>query len=53
MNLRNKKWTEAEFFRVRREVLSTWPTGSSPLLDLDKAADYLKSLPVEKILRWR
>jgi methylaspartate mutase epsilon subunit len=48
MNLRNKKWTEAEFFRVRREVLSTWPTGSSPLLDLDKAADYLKSLPVEK-----
>ncbi|MDD4077487.1 MAG: methylaspartate mutase subunit E [Bacilli bacterium] len=48
MNLKNKKWTENEFLTVRRKVLASWPTGTSPLLSLDKATEYLKSLPVEK-----
>lgn len=48
MKLRNKKWTVDEFLKVRKEVLTTWPTGSSPLLDLDLAVEYLKAIPKEK-----
>ena len=48
MELRNKKWTEEEFFRVRKEVLASWPTGQSKLLDLDVAIENIKSLPDEK-----
>lgn len=48
MELRNKKWTEEEFFEVRKEVLASWHTGQSELLDLDKAVAYIKSLPKEK-----
>ena len=48
MELRNKKWTEEEFFEVRKEVLASWHTGQSDLLDLDKAIKYIKSLPKEK-----
>lgn len=48
MNLKNKKWSEDEFFKVRKEVLAAWPTGASPLLALDKATGYLKSFPKEK-----
>lgn len=45
MELKNIKWTEEEFFEVRKEVLSTWKTGNDPLLDLDKAIEYLKKIP--------
>lgn len=48
MELRNKKWTEAEFLKEREEVLKTWPTGSSPLLNLDVAIENLKKVPEEK-----
>ncbi len=48
MNLRNEKWSEGEFLRVRAEVLSTWPTGASPLLSLEKAAGYLRNIPAGK-----
>lgn len=48
MELRNKKWTEEEFFKVRKEVLATWPTGSDPELDLDKAIAFLKTVPAHK-----
>jgi len=48
MELRNKKWTEAEFFEVREQVLKSWPTGSSPLLNLDVAIENLKKVPKEK-----
>lgn len=48
MELRNKKWTEEEFLQIRKEVLASWPTGSSPLLDLDKAVENIKKLPDEK-----
>lgn len=49
MELRNKKWTEAEFLKVREEVLATWETGSDPRVkDLDQAVEYLKTIPAEK-----
>ncbi|HHX78592.1 MAG TPA: methylaspartate mutase subunit E [Acholeplasmataceae bacterium] len=48
MKLRNKKWTTNEFLKVRKQVLETWPTGSSPLLNLDIAVEYLKKIPKEK-----
>lgn len=46
MELRNKKWTEEEFFKVRQEVLSQWPTGKD--VDLNKAVDFLKKVPEHK-----
>ena len=48
MELRNKKWTEEEFLAERQKVLATWKTGSDPELDLDKAVEYLKSIPAHK-----
>lgn len=46
MELRNKKWTEEEFFKVREEVLTQWPTGKD--VDLKEAAEYLKKIPDHK-----
>jgi methylaspartate mutase epsilon subunit len=46
MELRNKKWTEEEFFKIRKEVLNQWPTGKD--VNLDKAVDYLKKVPEHK-----
>ncbi|WP_432663883.1 methylaspartate mutase subunit E [Wukongibacter baidiensis] len=46
MNLKNKKWTEEEFFKVREDVLKHWPTGKD--VDLQGAVDYLKKLPEQK-----
>jgi len=48
MKVRNKKWTEEEFLKVREEVLKSWKTGSSPLLDFEVSIPYLKSLPKKK-----
>ena len=48
MELKNKKWTEEEFLAERKKVLATWKTGLDPELDLDKAVEYLKSVPAEK-----
>jgi len=48
MKVRNKKWTEEEFLKVREEVLKSWKTGSSPLLDFEVSIPYLKSLPKEE-----
>ena len=48
MELKNKKWTEEEFLAERKKVLATWKTGSDSELDLDKAIEYLKSIPDEK-----
>lgn len=46
MELKNKKWTEQEFFQIREFVLNQWPTGKD--VDLKKAVDYLKKVPDSK-----
>lgn len=46
MELKNKKWSEEEFFKVRNEVLNQWTTGKD--VDLGKAVDYLKQVPEQK-----
>jgi len=46
MDLRNKKLSEEEFFRIREEVLGQWPTGKE--VELADAVDYLKKVPDEK-----
>ncbi|SEF85135.1 Glutamate mutase subunit E [Caloramator fervidus] len=46
MELKNKKWTEEEFFKVRQEVLNQWPTGKD--VDLEEAAEYLRKVPEHK-----
>lgn len=48
MELKNKRWTEEEFLKEREQVLKSWPTGSSPLLNLDVAVENLKRVPEEK-----
>ncbi|MEG0132954.1 MAG: methylaspartate mutase subunit E [Clostridium sp.] len=46
MELKNKKWSEEEFFKVREEVLAQWPTGKE--IDLQEAIDYNKKIPAHK-----
>ncbi len=46
MDIKNKKWTEDDFFKMREEVLAQWPTGKE--VDLQKSVDYLKKLPKHK-----
>lgn len=46
MDLKNKKLSEEQFFKVREEVLNQWPTGKE--VDLQEAVDYLKKVPEEK-----
>ncbi len=45
--MKNKKLTEDEFFKERKEVLAQWPTGKD--VDLDEAIAYHKSLPPSKV----
>ena len=44
MELKNKKWTEEQFFAVREKVLATWKTGKDPELNLEDAIEYIKKL---------
>lgn len=46
MELQNKKWTEEEFFKVRKEVLAQWPTGKE--VDLKEAIEYNSKIPEHK-----
>lgn len=46
MELKNRKWSEAEFHKNREEVLNQWPTGRD--VDLQEAVDFLKSIPEHK-----
>jgi methylaspartate mutase epsilon subunit len=46
MEFKNKKWSEEEFFKMRVEVLSQWPTGKE--VNLQEAVDYLKKVPESK-----
>jgi methylaspartate mutase epsilon subunit len=47
MNIRNKKFSEDEFFKERQEVLAQWPTGKD--VDLEEAIAFHKSLPSHKV----
>lgn len=46
MNLKNKRLSEDEFFKLREDVLTHWPTGKD--VNLHEAVDYLKNIPDEK-----
>lgn len=46
MDLINKRLSEAEFFKIRSEVLAEWPTGKD--VNLQEAVDYLKKIPKKK-----
>ncbi len=46
MKLKNKRLSDGEFFEIRKDVLSHWPTGKD--VDLQEAVDYLKKVPDEK-----
>lgn len=46
MKLQNKRLSDGEFFEIRKDVLSHWPTGKD--VDLQEAVDYLKKVPDEK-----
>lgn len=46
MELKNRKWTDEEFYNTRNEVLQQWPTGKD--VNLEEAADYLKKVPEHK-----
>lgn len=46
MELKNIKWTNEEFFKVREEVLRQWVTGSE--VNLEEAVEYLRNIPQHK-----
>ena len=46
MDLQNKKLSEEQFFKIREEILTHWPTGKG--VDLTEAVEYLKKVPDEK-----
>ncbi len=48
MKLKNKKLTENEFLKIRKEVLKSWVTGNDSQLNLEAAVKYLQSIPDEK-----
>lgn len=46
MDIKNKKLSQDEFFKTRKEVLSGWDTGKD--VDLNEACEYLKKIPENK-----
>jgi len=46
--IKNEKMPLEEFLQIRKEILTHWHTGNHPGLDLDKAVEFLKSIPDEK-----
>lgn len=46
LEIRNKKWTDDEFYKVREEVLKTWETGKE--VNLEEAFAYHKAMPEHK-----
>ena len=47
MELQNKRIPDSEFYKVREEILTQWPTGKD--VDLQEAIEFNKSLPDHKI----
>jgi len=52
MIVKNKRWSEEEFFKVRKEVLSQWHTGKE-IEDINEGIEYVKKLPKEKTVPFR
>ncbi len=52
MKLENRRWTEDEFFAMRREVLAQWPTGKE-VEDINEGIEYCKRLPPTKNVHLR
>ncbi|MFC1534459.1 hypothetical protein ACFL7M_13960 [Thermodesulfobacteriota bacterium] len=46
--VKNKKWDDDDFFKLREKVLAMWPSGQE--VDLAEAFEYHKRLPEHKIL---
>lgn len=46
ISVKNKKISEEDFFKERKEVLAQWPTGKE--IDLEEAIEYHKSMPPNK-----
>jgi len=47
VKLENRKWTEDEFFAMRKEVLGQWPTGKE-VEDINEGIEFCKKLPPTK-----
>ena len=47
MDLKNKRLSDDEFYKIRKEVLTQWPTGKD--VDLEEGIAFQKSLPDSKI----
>lgn len=47
MELKNKKWTEEQFFKMREEVLGQWETGKD-VKNIQDGIEYCKQLPDHK-----
>ena len=45
--IKNKKLSDDEFYKIREEILSTWETGKDAV-DLQAGIDYQKSIPEHK-----
>ena len=46
MELKNKKWTHDEFYAMRKDILTQWPTGAE--VDFEEAIKYHESIPAKK-----
>lgn len=46
MELKNKKWTHDEFYAIRKDILTQWPTGAE--VDFEEAIKYHETIPAKK-----
>jgi methylaspartate mutase epsilon subunit len=46
MELKNRRWSDEEFFEERKKVISSWPTGQE--IDLAETTEYLAKVPPER-----
>jgi methylaspartate mutase epsilon subunit len=46
MELKNKKWTHDEFYAIRQEVLTHWPTGQE--VNFEEAVKYHETIPAKR-----
>ncbi|WP_423364534.1 methylaspartate mutase subunit E [Mycoplasma sp. P36-A1] len=47
MKVQNKRWTDDQFYSIRKEVLATWETGKD-IEDIQVGIEYAKNIPAEK-----